>query len=116
MTFDDSATDDSNVIICVTGNEPMPVFAKEEYVASPILVTGFGARSRLIASTMTELILAEQIHQDLDKDWLGPDAGCEDGIFRINPDCKTDHGERTNYKLKDQPFYMRGRNGKMKGY
>lgn len=31
-------------------------------------------------------------------------------------DCKNDHGERTNYKLKDQPFYMRGRNGKMRGY
>ncbi len=32
------------------------------------------------------------------------------------PDCKNDHGERTNRKLKDQPFYMRGRNGKMRGY
>jgi hypothetical protein len=31
-------------------------------------------------------------------------------------DCETDHGERTNYKLRDQPFYMRGRNGKMRGY
>ena len=31
-------------------------------------------------------------------------------------DCQTDHGERTNYKLRDQPFYMRGRNGKMRGY
>lgn len=31
-------------------------------------------------------------------------------------DCKQDHGERTNYKLRDQPFYMRGRNGKMRGY
>lgn len=33
-----------------------------------------------------------------------------------NPDCKNDHGERTNYKLKDQPFYQRGRNGKMRTY
>lgn len=31
-------------------------------------------------------------------------------------DCKQDHGERTNYKLRDQPFYMRGRNGKMRNY
>lgn len=28
-------------------------------------------------------------------------------------DCKNDHGERTNVKLRDQPFYARGRNGKM---
>lgn len=33
-----------------------------------------------------------------------------------NRDCKNDHGERTNYKLKDQPFYVRGRNGKMRKY
>lgn len=31
-------------------------------------------------------------------------------------DCDNDHGERTNYKLKDQPFYARGRNGKMRNY
>lgn len=31
-------------------------------------------------------------------------------------DCKLDHGERTNRKLKDQPFFQRGRNGKMKQY
>lgn len=30
--------------------------------------------------------------------------------------CETDHGERTNYKLKDQPFYMRSRNGKMRKF
>lgn len=33
-----------------------------------------------------------------------------------NKDCKNDHGERTNHKLKDQPFFQRGRNGKMKTY
>lgn len=33
-----------------------------------------------------------------------------------NPICDTDHGERTNHKLKDQPFYQRGRNGKMRNY
>ncbi|ABY63180.1 hypothetical protein ST201phi2-1p354 [Pseudomonas phage 201phi2-1] len=31
-------------------------------------------------------------------------------------DCKNDHGERTNHKLKDQPFYARGRNGKMRNW
>lgn len=31
-------------------------------------------------------------------------------------DCKNDHGERTNKKLKDQPFYHRNRTGKLKKY
>jgi len=29
-------------------------------------------------------------------------------------DCPIDHGERTNKKLKDQPYHMRGPNGKMR--
>lgn len=29
-------------------------------------------------------------------------------------DCKNDHGDRTNPKLRDQPFYQRANNGKMK--
>lgn len=29
-------------------------------------------------------------------------------------DCPIDHGERTNKKLKDQPYHMRGSNGKMR--
>lgn len=29
-------------------------------------------------------------------------------------EMKSDHGERTNIKLKDQPFYHRGSNGKMR--
>jgi len=29
-------------------------------------------------------------------------------------DCENDHGERTNRKLKDQPFYLRGKTGKMR--
>lgn len=33
-----------------------------------------------------------------------------------NPDCTEDHGERTNKKLKDQPFFQRQRSGKMKHY
>lgn len=41
---------------------------------------------------------------------------CESWDQAGSGDCKTDHGERTNYKLRDQPFYMRGRNGKMRGY
>ena len=31
-------------------------------------------------------------------------------------DCKNDHGERSNRKLRDQPFYQRGRNNKMKRF
>jgi hypothetical protein len=47
---------------------------------------------------------------------LGPDP-IEDGCVDVaSGDCQNDHGERTNYKLRDQPFYMRGRNGKMRGY
>ena len=34
----------------------------------------------------------------------------------INPKCKNDHGERANRKLRDQPFYLRERNGKMRRY
>lgn len=30
--------------------------------------------------------------------------------------CGTDHGERTNRKIKDQPFYRRGKGGKMRSY
>lgn len=33
-----------------------------------------------------------------------------------NGRCPADHGERTNKKLIVQPFYQRGRNGKMKKY
>lgn len=33
-----------------------------------------------------------------------------------NDRCPADHGERTNKKLIVQPFYQRGRNGKMKKY
>lgn len=29
-------------------------------------------------------------------------------------DCPIDHGERTNKKLKDQPYHMRSHNGKMR--
>lgn len=49
---------------------------------------------------------------------LGPDpAECDGDEWSVpDSDCKNDHGERTNYKLRDQPFYMRGRNGKMRGY
>lgn len=43
-----------------------------------------------------------------------PDPVQEDCDYMVSGDCKTDHGERTNYKLRDQPFYMRGRNGKMR--
>ena len=29
-------------------------------------------------------------------------------------DCKNDHGDRSNCKLRDQPFYQRAQSGKMK--
>lgn len=31
-------------------------------------------------------------------------------------DCKNDHGDRTNHRLKDQPFYARNKTGKMKSW
>lgn len=30
--------------------------------------------------------------------------------------CTADNGDRTNYKLRTQPYYQRNRNGKMRGY
>lgn len=56
---------------------------------------------------------------DGSKDYGVEGFNAEDCGWLASPmvnDCKNDHGERTNYKLKDQPFYMRGRNGKMRGY
>jgi hypothetical protein len=35
-------------------------------------------------------------------------------FLKPNGDCKDDHGERSNNKLRDQPFYQRARNGKMR--
>lgn len=35
-------------------------------------------------------------------------------IRRAKSNCPNDDGERTNTKLKDQPFYHRQRNGKMR--
>ena len=35
---------------------------------------------------------------------------------KVERKCKADKGERTNRKLKDQPYYHRGRKGKPKGY
>jgi len=35
---------------------------------------------------------------------------------KVKRKCKADQGERTNRKLKDQPYYQRGRKGKPKGY
>lgn len=29
-------------------------------------------------------------------------------------DCPIDHGERTNHKLRDQPYHLRDNNGKMR--
>lgn len=106
-----------NPIICVTGNEPMPVFAKEERVAPRTVLIGGLSHRMLSVVLSTELIskLSDDI-PDPDLDWLGADPVDESDEYGPVSDCKQDHGERTNYKLKDQPFYMRGRNGKMRGY
>jgi hypothetical protein len=101
-----------NPIICITGHESMPIFIKEEiYTPRVILV---GGDSGVSPSLMETLMKAEITARDIDYDWMGPDPIQDD--FIPESDCKLDHGERTNYKLKDQPFYMRGRNGKMRGY
>lgn len=44
------------------------------------------------------------------------DDASEEEMRRRNSTSKADHGERTNRKLKAQPFYQRNRNGKMKHY
>jgi hypothetical protein len=44
---------------------------------------------------------------------LGPDPCCDD---RFHGDHPNDQGERTNKKLRVQPFYQRGRDGKMKRF
>jgi hypothetical protein len=45
-----------------------------------------------------------------------PDEACCETEFEGDPQCKTDHSERSNPKLKSQPFYHRSNNGKMKRY
>ena len=44
------------------------------------------------------------------------DDASEEEMRRRNTTSKADHGERTNRKLRSQPFYQRQRNGKMKHY
>ena len=105
-------------IIVVTGNEPMPVFFKDEAWLSRSIIVGAGSVSNhMLGSRLGELILAEMKARDIEDDYFGETPCCdEDGFPSINPDCETDHGERTNHKLKDQPFYMRGAKGKMRRY
>ena len=43
-------------------------------------------------------------------------APAQEEIQETSGLCKTDHGERTNRKLRDQPFYQRDRKGKMRGF
>ncbi len=57
-----------------------------------------------VKSIVTEAINAER---KADLSWLA---------LEEIPNCKNDHGDRTNHKLKDQPFYARGRNGKMRSW
>lgn len=61
-------------------------------------------------------ILKDYFGPDFDINDLGPDPIQYDEACVAGGDCKNDHGERTNYKLRDQPFYARGRNGKMKRF
>lgn len=44
------------------------------------------------------------------------DDASDEEMRRRNSTSRADHGERTNPKLKSQPFYQRGNNGKMKRY
>lgn len=106
-----------NPIIVITGNEPMPVFAKPEIVAPRTVLVG-GLSQRMFGAVLTAGLISElsdNFHEP-DLDWMGPDPVETCDEYGPVSDCKQDHGERTNYKLKDQPFYMRGRNGKMRGY
>lgn len=105
-----------NSIICVSDNEPIPLVIKEEIKAQQIFLGAGPTSSRMLASRLTGLLMDAATGCDRVRDWLGPDPIYDDGLYQINPDCKTDHGERTNFKIKDQPFYLRGRNGKMRGY
>lgn len=82
-----------------------------------ILITGSGSglSDELLKALKTgdEFTIGYKVDED-DIQYIA-DAICDDD-FKPGGECKVDHGERTNYKLQDQPFYMRGRNGKMRGY
>ena len=75
-----------------------------------IIVSGGSGLSRSLFDAMISRS-AEMLHDHY------PDEAvpCSENIFESSK-CETDHGERTNYKLKDQPFYMRSRNGKMRKF
>lgn len=48
---------------------------------------------------------------------IDPWPGKEDTSWHAAPivrNCKEDHGERTNRKLRTQPYHQRDRKGKMK--
>lgn len=51
-------------------------------------------------------------------DYWHPDSHVLNALAYTNQhrDCKNDHGDRTNRKLKDQPFYQRNKSGKMRGW
>lgn len=102
-------------IICITGNEPIPNFFKEEIKAPRVILVGYNPDyGRKLAARLSDAMLANDLGQRVDDYW-GPTPCCEeDGFPSINPDCETDHGERTNRKLKDQPFYRRGHDGRMR--
>lgn len=55
---------------------------------------------------------AEELRFDLEDD-CSPDP-CQDD--RFHGDHRNDQGERTNKKLRVQPFYQRARDGKMKRF
>lgn len=86
-------------VIKVTDTTAMERYAKKQVV--------------LVTSGQT---LQDYFGPDFDINDLGPDPVQDDEDCVASGDCKNDHGERTNYKLRDQPFYARGRNGKMKRF
>lgn len=55
----------------------------------------------------------EDMLRDLEDYGMGPDPCCDD---RFHSDHPNDQGERTNKKLRVQPFYHRGRDGKMRKF
>lgn len=68
---------------------------------SDIHIGNLRGKSRTTAEILEEL------------EGLGPDP-CQDD--RFHGDHPNDQGERTNKKLRVQPFYHRARDGKMKRF
>ena len=60
--------------------------------------------------------LLNKLHQDLSGEDKLHDLCSHQWGSAYKGQMKSDHGERTNRKLKDQPFYHRRGGGKMKRF